>query len=536
MTNKINKENELVKNKTNLTNQTNTLKEKIKEVLYDKNTPSRVKKETISNTLILSLEQSWYFVNSNVNLYYFYEENNTLYDISKSEFEYLIHSIWWINPTDIVYSFLIKEIEFHTIKCGNKVEIKEFSYYDKDKNILYIFNNGNKIIKITEKNIDIINNWNDNIIFLKKEHYQEWNYNKINNTTNYIQELLESINFDQSIIVKEEYIIILKNYIYSLFFPELLSNRPILVFVWEKGSWKSYTFEILQKIFYGENVSLWTLQSKEDDIKSNLINEFWCIFDNVDWKVDDWKIDLLCSVSTWTSIKVRKLYKNNEIIITKINCFVWITTRNPYFKRDDLCDRMIIVHFDRRNEWFESSNLSQEKFIQNRDYIMSWLCRELQSKLKEIKKINNYKTNFRVSDFSNFVINLNKDKEAELVMIFDKIVTTQQELTNSTDSLVILIDYIIEDSKTNIMYWFKEWEFYKASDLHRIFSDYAKDNRHLVNYWFKSVKSLSKALNINQISYKNINNINIETRKIWWNLVSYSISKLINQNDIKEIF
>lgn len=535
MKTKVIKENEIVEKETTLTNQT-TFKDDVREVLHNKNQRPREKKEIISNALIGTLELDWYFINSKTNLYYFCEKNTTLFDISKSDFEYLIHSISWINPTDSVYGFILKEIEFHTIKDWRKVEIKEFSYYNKKKNTLYVFNNGNKIIKINEKKINIINNWSDWIIFLKKEHHEEWNYTEENSSHDYIKDLLESVNFNETLLNKEEYIITLENYFCSLFFPDLLSNRPILVFVWEKGSWKSYVLEIVSKIFYWDNTSLWTFQSKEDDIKTNLINEYWCIFDNVDWKIDDWKIDLLCSVSTGTSIKTRKLYKNNEIIITKVNCFVAITSRNPYFKRDDLCDRMIIVHLDRRTGWFESSNFSKDTFLKNRDSIMSKICKNLQWVLKETKKYLGFKTNFRVSDFANFSININKEKEKELNIIFDKLVTSQQDLTNSTDSLVILIDYILEDSKINNVYWFKEWEFYKASELHRIFSDYTRDNKHLVNYWFKSVKSLSKALNINKISYKNINNINIETKKIWWNLIAYSISKWVTSNEVKKVF
>jgi len=527
---KINLEKE-----TTLTNQS-TFSEEIMNILTEKDTPMRTKKSRISELLISELLSQWYFIRSNTNMYYFYNTNTTLYDIWRSEFEYLIHQLSNINPTDTIYSFLIKELEFHTKKHGKLVEIKEFSYYEKKSNTLYVFNNGNKIIKITESSISEINNWSDWIIFLKKEHHEEWNYKNTRSKKDYIWELIESINFNENILNKKEYIRVLNIYVNSLFFPDLLSNRPILVFVGEKWSGKSYVFEILSKIFYGDNTSLWTFQSKEDDIKTNLINEYFCVFDNVDGKVEDWKIDLLCSVATGTSIKARKLYKNNEIIITKVNCFIGITTRNPYFKRDDLCDRMIIVNLDRRSGWFESSNLSKEKFLKNRDTIMSYLCKKLQKTLKEIQPFKNYKSILRISDFSNFAINSYKSEEKELEAIFAKLVTAQQELTNSTDSLVILLEYLIEESKTSLWHGFKEWEFYTASELHKIFAQYAEYNKTHIFYGFKSVKSLSKSLMINQVSYKNINNITIETRKKWGNLMTYSFRKWVTTEEVQEVF
>lgn len=531
--------NELVKKSEKEThlNPQITFKDKIRKALIDKDVHVRVKNESISNELIINFELGWYFINSWTNLYYFYKKNTTLYELNKSKFEYLVHTISWINPTESIYKFMSKEFEFHALKKWEKVEIKEFSYFNKKTNTLYVFNNGNKIIKITEDNIEEINNWSEWIIFLKKEHHEIWTYDKNITEIDYIWDLLDSINFNETFLSKEEYKIILEKYIYGLFFPDLLSNRPILVFVWEKWSWKSYALEMFSKIFYGDNTSLWTFQSKEDDIKTTLINEYWCIFDNVDWKVDDWKIDLLCSVSTGTSIKTRKLYKNNEIIITKVNCFVAITTRNPYFKRDDLCDRMIIIHLDRIEGWFESSNLSKEKFLNNRWIIMSRLCINLQWLLKWTKKLEDYSSNFRVSDFANFSYNIDKDNKEKLDVIFDKLVTTQQELTNSTDSLVLLIDYLLEESKNHeYVYWFKEWEFYKWNELHKIFSEFAANNKHLVTYWFKNVKSLTKKLNSNVISYKNINNINIEKTRVSWNLTWYGISKWVTKDEAKKIF
>jgi hypothetical protein len=133
-------------------------------------------------------------------------------------------------------------------------------------------------------------------------------------------------------------------------------------------------------------------------------------------------------------------------------------------------------------------------------------------------------------------MNSNKDKIDYVNKIFEWLEFNQQELTTSTDSLLLLLENIIDDSKEDTSYWFKEWEYYKSNELHKIFSWYAKKNSHVVNYWFNSPLSLWKSLNNNIKAYKNIYNININLHKCWWNVVKYSFSKWLLKEEIKEIF
>nr|MDD3720839.1 hypothetical protein [Candidatus Gracilibacteria bacterium] len=224
-----------------------------------------------------------------------------------------------------------------------------------------------------------------------------------------------------------------------------------------------------------------------------------------------------------------------EQIEKRINCFLGFTSRNPSFKRDDLSDRMIILKLNRRNN-FKSANISQKYYLDNRNIILSSLCFKIQEIIKNIEVYNDYETNFRISDFSIFTMNSNKDKIDYVNKIFEGLEFNQQELTTSTDSLLLLLENIIDDSKEDTSYGFKEGEYYKSNELHKIFSGYAKKNSHVVNYGFNSPLSLGKSLNNNIKAYKNIYNININLHKCGGNVVKYSFSKGLLKEEIKEIF
>jgi hypothetical protein len=79
---------------------------------------------------------------------------------------------------------------------------------------------------------------------------------------------------------------------------------------------------------------------------------------------------------------------------------------------------MIILKLNRRNN-FKSANISQKYYLDNRNIILSSLCFKIQEIIKNIEVYNDYETNFRISDFSIFTMNSNKDKIDYVNKIFE---------------------------------------------------------------------------------------------------------------------
>lgn len=524
-----------------LTHMSTDLKRQIKDIENNGDVNWKEEYQTITLISISFLKNHGRFIKSEADLYYFCNLDRRLYKIGQTNFSYMISEFTWINLTESVFKFMLTEIK---VMCNNhwdEVDIKKFSYYDNSSNTLYIFNNGNKIIKITEDKISEIFNWEEWIIFLWWERFSEWSFKEETNDTEkqLLCDLINSLSLDEWLYLsKNEQKKVLVWYIYSLFFPSLQSNRPIITFIWEKGSGKTFFLEMLLLIFTGNNNSISNLPSKEDDLKTNFLNEYLCYFDNVDEKVPESKLNILCSVATGSSIKMRKLYTNSEQISIKNNCFLWITSRNPTFKRDDFADRLLLF-FLKRRDGFDSDYSIKEKFNKNRDGIMSTLCLHLQEKLKDIKHYKKHKTPFRISDFANFAMNINKWEEDKVVDILKKLQLNQQELATQTDTLLELINSIIEmNNKTNTwkkwttweLDWFIEWKAFKAQELHRFFYDHAKNQPYLT-YSFRSVHSLWKTLSNNINAYK-LKNILISKTEARSNVQLYAISKIRSDDEL----
>lgn len=501
------------------------MNKKIQSILNSGASSSINKRNEIVDDTISTLQQEGKFLKNNSTLYYFCNSKRKLFtvDTKSRDFKYHICDVTGLNKIDWLYKYIYSAIETYIYMYWESVDIKNFSHYSKEKNTLYIYNNCWEIIKITTSNITKINNGEEGIIFLSTDVRDKWEFIEQVDNIDYIDSLIESINFSPNDIWTEATSLMIKHYIYALFFPDIVQTRPILIFLWEKWSWKSYFFEVLLKIFFWKWRTTSGMPKNDADFKAMLINEYLVFYDNVDEKIWDSKIDILCNTSTWWSIKLRKLYSDGEQLEYKLNCFVWINSRSWAFGRDDLADRSIFFNLQRRDK-FNSSYISQEKYIKNRDMIISSLCFKLQDILKELSEYINYDTSFRISDFSNFVLNCNKSNKKNISTMFEKLQDKQMEFTNNSDPLLNLIESILSSKHWEIEQWF----YYSSSELHNIFASYAKINRHIVSYGHKSPKSLGKSLNINRESYSKVGNIKIDIHKEGWNKQKYSLNFITN--------
>jgi len=504
-----------------------SIKEQINEIMAQKLTLS-TKADLIKCILVEDMNKTWFFIKEKNNQYYFDSIESKLYTLKSSNFNFFLYKKIWIIETERIFKLISQLLSYYILENWRKVKIKKFSFFDKDTNILYIHTWWIKVIKISSDKIEEINNWNDWVLFRTSKDVTKWDFIKDKNllsNKNYIEDFLNSINFSKNKIKKEDFVFLLKHYLYSLFFPDLLANRPILIFLWEKGAWKSYFFQILLQIFYWELATISNIPPKVDDLQVVLQNDYINVFDNVDNKLSDTKIDILCSVATGIAIKARKLYSNLELVNTKINAFLWLTSRTPKFVRDDLMDRSIIINLDRRINSFTSSQSSKDKYLKNRDEIMTLMCYDLQNLLWKLEDYKDYVTKFRMSDFSNFLLNLNKDKEEYVNNLFENLTVNQQRLVNNDDDLLILLNYIIDDSRKKSFLDFTEWNYYTTTQLHKIFSRYKQSNSNLVSYNSSSVKSLWKMLNMKKESYEKLNGIKIDVVKCASNIRKYCITK-----------
>lgn len=499
-----------------------TLKENINFTLSDEQINTRTKKIFIKDWVINHLITNWKLLKVNMSFYYFDNINKKLYDLKSIEFKYMLSNITWFAITEPLFKYTLISTETYTYLNWKEAKLHQISHYDIPNKTLYIFTNWTKIIKIKNNRKTIINNWDEWIIFINNQNHKEWNYIKnVDMKDDHIDNLLDSVNYSKWLLTKDEIKLLLRYYLYSIFFASIHTVKPILSFIGQKWSGKSFILEVISLLIYWVDNNLMNLWKSYKDIVTTLISEAISWYDNVDWKIAYNIIDLFCTASTWWKVSFRKLFSNWEKIEKELSSFIAFTSRSPFFNRDDLADRSIIIHLDRRKE-YSSAILSKDFYNKNRDIIMSQLVNNLWDVCKKIEEYKTYQTSLRSSDYANFLYNTHKWEEKKISSILNKVQMIQQDFTNSTDDLLVLIESILESNESPI----EKWKSYTSSELHVLLATYAKRNSHIVKYRYSSPKSLWKALNINMDSYKNTNQINITRFNLGWNVKKYSIEKI----------
>jgi len=192
-----------------------------------------------------------FYKDSNLNLYYFYKKEKNIYKLDGKEFLAVLSNITWINKILKEFLYIHEEIKKYCLNHWIYIEIKEYSFYDKKNNILYLSSNNWYVVKIEKNNISLIENWSNWLIF--KNNWKSWDFNEnidfweINktftkilklssNSNNFIDIILESLNLNNSQLTIEEQRLLLKSYFYWIFFENIFKNKTMLVLLWPKDS------------------------------------------------------------------------------------------------------------------------------------------------------------------------------------------------------------------------------------------------------------------------------------------------------------
>lgn len=485
------------------------------------------KKERILWELFITIiKKIWLVFNDDlIWKYYFNNLNKELYNIDWEKFKIFMSNLIWITQTNKYFKICF--LKLSEVASQTNIKIQKHSFFDIDNKVMFLFNNDNKIIKIDKNAIKIIENWEDWIIFEKNPETEVWDYNWNNEDEDIIDKLTDSISFSNDSFEKEEYKVILKTYFYSLYFWSFLNNKPIISFIWSKWSWKSYFLGIIKKIFTGNFQSgLFSFPDNSRDLKTNLIRNSLAFYDNVDSKILNKDIDVICQATGWDcTISSRKLYSDNQEVKAKVLSFVAFTSRNPKFLRDDVNDRLLPIEVKRRNEYdWEGEKLLKNLKI-NYSSVMSSICNTIQKKLYIFENYEAKKLNLRMIEFWNFMYNFNKDKTSinDIYKIVEKIVRIQKELSNSNDEILDILNDIFKFKNQSLI---NPETYYTASELHQKFFNYSKRNPHL-----KYSKSNSTDLwihishRIREYSDENIR-VTVSDKRTW-NKKRYKIEKII---------
>jgi hypothetical protein len=405
----------------------------------------------VAHLLIADLSTRGEFLNDGQCGYFFHTSEKRLVPIQKGALalEQLL-SHYGLAASEQLYGFVLDAIRLHGLGHGRFTKVYDFTHYEVSKSLLYIFNFGQQVYRLSSNAIELIDNGADGVLFVHNEKHAAFTYNKSEEEGLFDRLILDGIQFRDEVLSALDRRQLLRIWIYGLFFSELLSTKPILALIGPMGSGKSSELRKIGRVLFGDHFNVMQLATDPKDFDAAMTNEHFVAIDQSDTRVT-WLDDRLATAATGGTIKRRDYYTTNRLVEFPIRAFIAMTSRTPHFRREDVADRLILLYVERFREFVPESRLLRI-LSEKRNAIMTDLLEKLQGVLKALADVEqHYHGNFRLADFASFAMRIAEHEGwgNQMAAILDRLGQEQKCFTAEDEPLIALIDewLALSDSK-----------------------------------------------------------------------------------------
>lgn len=378
--------------------------------------------------------------------YYFLTDEKRMIALDDADKELsCLMDLYGLNPVEKTCDYVKEALHIESLTRGQATRVHRLAWFDAQRYILYFYNHANRIFRITSDSIELVDNGSDGVLFLSNGRNEPFELVADEDPDDLLhQTIVACVNFDpEARLSLQEQQVLLHLWFLSLFFGSILPTRTLLAIVGPKGSGKSYTLRAIGLILFGSRFEVQSLPDKEDAFDAVVTGAHYAAFDNADSRVK-WLSDRLAICATGGSVSKRLLYTTNTLVNYPIDCFLGITSRTPYFNRDDVADRLLLLRVRRFAEGqYLSESALKEKVLRQRNRLLTSVVRRLQEVVAALRQTHGreYRTSFRMADFATFALRL-ADAEGDccaVESIFRKLQEEQSEFAVEHDQLIALI-------------------------------------------------------------------------------------------------
>jgi DNA polymerase-1 len=436
-------------------------------------------KQEITELVINDMSKRGIFYYTDAYSYFFSSEENRLYKIVEggSNISGFLYN-YKLNPTEVESNYLLSELVNYAERNGQKTEVYDYAFFNRDTFNLYVFDFDDSIYRITSEAIEKVPNGTDGVLFEYNQNHEKFTIDPSGAEAkglNIVDSLIDKVNFEEAHLTVSDCRLVFYAWIHGLFFESCMQSKLIVCLVGEKGSGKTFSLRMLGKLLFGDRFNVTPLENA-DDFDTAVTNTYYVCFDNVDDK-KEWLNDKLASLATGLAITKRELYTTNDMVTLRSRCFAGITTRTPKFRRDDVSERLLILRVKRLKN-FKSENKLKKEILDNRDAILTSLFSDLRHTIAALKEGSDwqYEGEFRIADFADFMVKLYKhhgDKPwAESVL--KKLSKSQAYFSLENNPIFELLNVwiSIEDMNGNLQNNGRE---VSAKELHSAFKDISSE-------------------------------------------------------------
>ena len=234
----------------------NKIKKQLRELLNEKR---RDKRPIYKKTRKFLESQGELFITSGKEAYFYNRRKKELHSINSKPFQQYLASELYFDRSDSVFSGVIKHLEDHSYRSGRHIDFYKFSHYDEASGKLYVNQFGGNMYVLDGDKIKLAPLGTDGIFFNDPDYYEPYEMEDSPGglAKKYLFEKPNFLNTKGSALAPEDQEFVLRSWVYSIFFRELLPTKPILVLYGPPDSYKTETARSILTFLFGQaaNVS-----------------------------------------------------------------------------------------------------------------------------------------------------------------------------------------------------------------------------------------------------------------------------------------
>ena len=384
--------------------------DKIADVLLGKGSKAD-KREKVSEIVFQDLARQGRFYHEPATQQAYYCRDRQLIRLAEktTSISVLMDTQYQINPATEEFKYIVNHLRDHTIARGLEVTLRSFSHYDATRHLLYVSDHDSGVWRLDGEKVDYTENGVDGddksggVFFrsLPRTLAYEPKIPKEPPEQMLLDTLLfDACNFDEDVIDPASARFLLKTWVYSFFFSEIMATRPILVLEGLRGSGKSTVFKSIDWLLSGPDKNVSEMPDNPKSFKEAVRNQHHVFFDNVDSLWPGMK-NLLATVATGTQDTVRRLYTDDEYATHDLRAFLGISTMEARFLRDDVADRSIVLPVRRLANSIPEVEI-QRTLLKHRGELwgeLLWDLNRVVGRLREADKGEPRSYKLRMADF-----------------------------------------------------------------------------------------------------------------------------------------
>lgn len=383
--------------------------------------------------------------------YWYNVEDHSVTQEGSESWEALLNKLFGLNLKDSFSQMLFKELRLRIIRDSPIVAIQNRTYWSESEKKLYVNLGGPEVYILDGITIETAYNGECGHMFVTNERipYAVPDFNaKPVDAWDYLVNDLSFTTSPDAPAKPEEQRELLKAWLLSFFFQELMPTKPILAMLGQPGSGKTTAIRRILRILENPDSDVLGVPTdKQDSFRASIEAHRLLVIDNLEKSGAWWMVDILNKLATGNHIELRELYKTNVRHVIIPRCFVACTAVNMPFSDETLFSRLLVLEMQKLDEQI-AENVLQRKIREYGPAIWADLLRKLNVVISALNANPNVKppTQSRLVDFNVFCARIRNcgivDGEKLNLGLLSMIDAQLRQLKESSQAVVLIEEWI----------------------------------------------------------------------------------------------